>query len=70
MQINIPSNLQANNEQGRPAPDKYNTKCYIKAITFNLRNKDNHRWNGMIIVISANFAQVFSTQTEFYCKLH
>ena len=35
MQTNIPSNLQANIEQVRPAPEKYNTKCYIEAITFN-----------------------------------
>ena len=42
MQINIPINLQANIEQGRPAPDKYNTKYYIEEITFNLKNKDNN----------------------------
>ena len=42
MQTNIPSNLQANSEQVRPAPDKCNTKCYMEAITFNLSNKDNH----------------------------
>ena len=42
MQTNIPSNLQANNEQDRLAPDKYNTKYYIEATTFNLSSKDNH----------------------------
>ena len=42
MQTNISSSLQANIEQGRPAPDKDNTKYYIEAITFNLSNKDKH----------------------------
>ena len=42
MQTNIPSNVQANIELVRPAPDKYNTKYYVEAITFNLSNKDNH----------------------------
>ena len=65
MQTNIPSNLEANIEQVRPAPDKYNTKYYIEAITFNLSNKDNHLRNDMITVLSANFAQVSATQTEF-----
>ena len=42
MQTNITSNLQANNEQVRHAPEKCNTRYYIEAITFNLSNKDNH----------------------------
>ena len=42
MQTNIPSNLQANIEQVRPAPGKLYTNYYIEAITFNLSNKDNH----------------------------
>ena len=42
IQINIPSNLQANIEQVAPALDKYNTKYYIESITFNLNNKANH----------------------------
>ena len=57
MQTNIPNNLKANMEQVRPAPDKCKTKYSIEAITFNLSNKGN--------VLSANFAQVNSTQTEF-----
>ena len=69
MQTNIPSNLQANIEQVRPAPDKWYNKYYIEAITFNVNNKDNHLWNGMITVLIANFAQVIATQTEFWCKL-
>ena len=69
MQTNIPSNLQANSEQVRPTPDKCNTKYYMEAITFNLNNKDNHLWNGMITVFNASFAQVSATQTEFWCKL-
>ena len=56
MQTNIPSNLQANSGQVRPAPDKYNTKYYIEVITFNISNKNNHLWNDMITVLSANFA--------------
>ena len=70
MQTNIPSNLQANSKQVRSAPDKYNTKYYIEAITFDLSQKDNHIWNDMIAVDSDNFAQVSATQTEFWCKLH
>ena len=65
MQTNIPSNLQANIEQVRPAPDKYNAKYYIEAITFNLSNKDNHVLNDMISALYANFAQLSATQTEF-----
>ena len=42
MQINIPNNLQANIKQVRPAPDKWNIKYYIEAITFTLSSKDNH----------------------------
>ena len=42
MQTNILSNLHANVEQVRPALDKYNTKYYTEAITFNLSNKDKH----------------------------
>ena len=42
MQTNIPSNLQTNIEQVIPAPDTYNTKYYLEAMTFNLSNKDNH----------------------------
>ena len=52
MQTNIPNNLQANIEQVRPAPDKYNTKYYIEAVTFNLSNKNNHLWNDMVTVLS------------------
>ena len=70
MQTNIPSNVQANIEQIRPAPEKQNTKYYIEAITFNLSNKNNHQWNDIITVLSANFAQVSATQTEFWCKLN
>ena len=69
MQTNIPSNLQANIEQVRPAPDKWYNKYYIEAITFNVNNKDNHLWNGMITVLIANFARVSATQTNFWCKL-
>ena len=69
MQINIPSNLQANIEQVRLAPDKWYTKHYIEVITFNLSNKDKNLWNDTITVLSANFAQVSATQTEFWCKL-
>ena len=65
MQTKIPINVQANNEQIRPAPDKYNTKYYAEAITFSLSNKDNHLRNDMITVLSANFAQFSATQTEF-----
>ena len=42
MQTNMRGNLQDNIEQVRPAPDKYNTKYYIEAKTFNLSNKDNY----------------------------
>ena len=42
MQTNIPSNLQANTEQVIPPPDKYNTEYDIEAMTFDLRNKENH----------------------------
>ena len=42
MQSNIPSNLQANIKQVRPAGDKKYTKYYIEAITFNLSNRDKH----------------------------
>ena len=69
MQTNISSNLQANIEQVRPAPYKWYNKYYIEAITFNVYNKDNHLWNGMITVLIANFAQVSANQTEFWCKL-
>ena len=55
MQSNIPSNLQANIKQVRPAGDKKYTKYYIEAITFNLSNRDKHLWNDMITVLSANF---------------
>ena len=41
MRTNIPSNLQTNIEQVRPALDKYNTKYDLEAMTFNLSNKDN-----------------------------
>ena len=41
MQTNIPSNLQANIEQVRPA-DKYHTRYYIETINLNLSNKDIH----------------------------
>ena len=58
MQTNIPSNLQADIEKVRPAPDKYNTRYYIEAINFNLSNKDNHLWNDMINVLNTNFAKV------------
>ena len=68
MQTNMPSNLQANIEQARLVPDKQYTKCYIEAITFNLSNKDKYLWNDMIILLSANFAQVSTTQTEFWCN--
>ena len=70
MQTNIPINLSGNIEQVRPAPDKWNTKYYVEAITFNLSTKDNHLWNEMITVISANFTQVSATQSEFWCKLN
>ena len=58
MQTNIFSNLQANIEQVRPAPEMWNTKYYIEAIIFNLSNKDKHLWNDMITALSANFAQI------------
>ena len=58
MQTNIPSNLQTNIEQVIPLPDKYNAEYDIEAMTFHLRNKDNHLWNDMITVLSTNFAQV------------
>ena len=47
----------------------YNTKYYIESINFDLSQKDNHLWNGMITVLNDNFAQVSATQTEFWCKL-
>ena len=50
MKLTYPINLQANTEQVRPAPDKYNTKYYIEAFTLNISNKDNHLWNDMITV--------------------
>ena len=68
MQTNIPSNLQVNSEYVRSTPDNYTTKYHIEAITFNLSNKDNHLWNDMITILSAKFAQVSATQTEFSCK--
>ena len=55
MQTNIPRSLQANVEQVRQAPNKYNTKYYIEAITFNLSNKDKHLLNDMFTALSANF---------------
>ena len=61
MQTNIPSNLQASTEQVRPEPEKWNTKYYVEAITFNLSNKDKHLRNDMITVLSANFAQVIGS---------
>ena len=64
MQTNIASNLQANLEQVRPAPDKYYNKYHIETMTFNVINKDNHLSNNMIIVLSANFTLVRATQTE------
>ena len=68
MQSKIPSNLLANIEQVRPAPDKQYTKYYLEAITFNLSNKESHLWNDMITVLSANFTQISATQTEFWCR--
>ena len=47
MQTNIPSDLQANIEQVRPGPDKYNTKYYIEAITFNLSKYLQSKQNGI-----------------------
>ena len=70
MQTNIPSNLQSNIEQVKPAPYKYNIKYYIEAITFNFSNKDNYLWNDMITFLSANFAQANATHTKFWCKLN
>ena len=72
MQTNMPSNLQANIEHVRHASDKYNTEYrYIwEAMTFNLTDRDNQLWNGMIIVLGANFSQVSATQTECWCKLN
>ena len=64
MQTNVASNLPADIEQVWPAPDNYNTKCYIETITFNLSNKDNHLWNNMMTVLSANFAQISATKNE------
>ena len=61
METNIPSNLEANIEQVRLAPEKKNTTYYIEAITFNFSNKDNHLWNDMVTALSANFAQVSAT---------
>ena len=43
---------------------------YIEAITFNLSNKNNHLWNDMFTVLSANFAQISETQTESWYKLN
>ena len=70
MQINMPSNLQTNIEKVRPAPDKKNSKYYLEATTFNLSNKDSNLWNDITTVLSANFAQVSTTQTECWCKLN
>ena len=67
MQSNIPSNLQANMEQVRPAPDKKYIKYYIEAITFNLSNKDKHLWNNTITVLSANFA--YSAQVKLNSEI-
>ena len=47
-----------------------NTILNIYAMTFNLSNKDNYLWNAMIAVLSANFAQVSTTQTECWCKMN
>ena len=58
MQTNILSNLKANIEQVIPLPDKCNTEYDIEAMTFDLRNKENHLWNDMITVLSTNFTQV------------
>ena len=68
MQINMSSNLQTNIEKVRPAPDKNNTKYYLEVTTFNLSNKDSNLWNDITTVLSANFAQVSATQTEYWCK--
>ena len=70
MQTNIPSNLQANIEQVRPALDKKYIKYYKEALTFNLSNKDNDLWNDIITVLSGNVAQVSATQTGFWWKLN
>ena len=50
MQTNMRGNLQDNIEQVRPAPDKYNTKYYIEAKTFNLSNKDNYLCNSILLL--------------------
>ena len=39
-------------------------------MIFNLSDKDDHLWNGMITVLSTNFAQVSATQTECSYKLN
>ena len=62
MQNNIPSNLQANIEQFRPASDKCNTEYICNDLQ--LSNKDSYIWYTMTTVLSANFAQVSATQTE------
>ena len=49
---------------------KWNDTDVVCLITFNLSNKDSHLWNDMIAVLSANFAQVSGTQTDFWCKLN
>ena len=39
-------------------------------MTFSINNEYNYLWNAMITVLSANFAQVSETQTEWWCKMN
>ena len=38
-------------------------------MNFNVRDKDNQLWNGMITALGANFALVNAAQTESWRKL-
>ena len=65
MQTNMRGNLQDNIEQVRPAPDKYNTKYYIEAKTFNLSNKDNYLCNS-ILLLSYSFTYLLNGMITNY----
>lgn len=67
MQTIIPRNLQANIQQFRPVPNKYNINS-IEAMTSYLSSKYQHLWNEITAFLIANLEQVSETQTECWCK--
>ena len=67
MQIIIPRNLQANIQQVRPVPNKYNINN-IETMTSYLSSKDQHLENEMTAFLIANLEQVSKSQTECWCK--